>query len=49
MQRFDGKSVVVTGGTSGIGLAASRRLHAEGACVGMAARDRVMRAPVLGR
>jgi meso-butanediol dehydrogenase / (S,S)-butanediol dehydrogenase / diacetyl reductase len=38
MQRFDGKVVVVTGGTSGIGLATSRRLHAEGACVVMAAR-----------
>ena len=37
--RFVGKVAVVTGGTSGIGLATSRRLHAEGASVVMAARD----------
>ena len=36
--RFANKVAVVTGGTSGIGLATSRRLHAEGACVVMAAR-----------
>lgn len=31
--RFSGKAAVVTGGASGIGLAAARRLHAEGASV----------------
>ncbi|WP_374345893.1 SDR family NAD(P)-dependent oxidoreductase [Phenylobacterium sp.] len=31
--RFSGKTAVVTGGASGIGLAAARRLHAEGAAV----------------
>lgn len=36
--RFAGKVAVVTGGTTGIGLAASRRLHDEGASVVMAAR-----------
>lgn len=36
--RFAGKVAVVLGGTSGIGLAASRRLHDEGASVVMAAR-----------
>lgn len=32
-QRFRGKTIVVTGGTSGIGLATSRRLLREGATV----------------
>ncbi len=36
--RFTGKVAVVTGGSSGIGLATCRRLHEEGACVVMAAR-----------
>lgn len=36
--RFTGKVAVVTGGATGIGLATSRRLHDEGACVVMAAR-----------
>ena len=36
--RFDGKVALVTGGSSGIGLAVCRRLHAEGASVVMAAR-----------
>jgi meso-butanediol dehydrogenase / (S,S)-butanediol dehydrogenase / diacetyl reductase len=36
--RFTGKVAVVTGGATGIGLATSRRLHDEGACVVMAGR-----------
>ena len=30
-QRLAGRSAVITGGASGIGLATARRLHAEGA------------------
>jgi meso-butanediol dehydrogenase/(S,S)-butanediol dehydrogenase/diacetyl reductase len=37
--RFDGKVVVVSGGTSGIGLATAARMHAEGARVVLAARN----------
>ncbi|WP_030538261.1 SDR family NAD(P)-dependent oxidoreductase [Sphingobium sp. DC-2] len=33
MQRFSGKSVVITGGSSGIGLAAARRIVEEGGSV----------------
>lgn len=33
MKRFEGKTVLVTGGTSGIGLATARRLQSEGARV----------------
>jgi meso-butanediol dehydrogenase/(S,S)-butanediol dehydrogenase/diacetyl reductase len=33
MNRFEGKTIVVTGGASGIGAACVRRLHAEGASV----------------
>ena len=36
--RFAGKVAIVTGGSSGIGLAVCRRLHAEGASIVMAAR-----------
>lgn len=34
--RFDGKTVVITGGASGIGAASARRFHAEGAKVALA-------------
>ena len=39
MSRFDGKTVVVTGGTRGIGLAVARAFHAEGATVIALSRD----------
>lgn len=38
--RFDGKVAVVTGGTSGIGLATAARLRAEGADVIVTGRDK---------
>ncbi|WP_029112067.1 SDR family NAD(P)-dependent oxidoreductase [Mycobacterium sp. URHB0044] len=38
-ERLAGKSVVVTGATSGIGTATAIRLHAEGACVLATGRD----------
>ncbi|WP_284352613.1 SDR family NAD(P)-dependent oxidoreductase [Roseisolibacter agri] len=38
-RRFDGQTVIVTGGASGIGLAAARRFAAEGARVVIADRD----------
>ena len=39
-RRFEGKVGLVTGGASGIGLAISRRLVAEGANVVVARRER---------
>jgi len=39
MSEFDGKSVLITGGGSGIGLATARRLVAAGAQVTLAGRD----------
>ncbi|MEJ2852146.1 MULTISPECIES: glucose 1-dehydrogenase [unclassified Saccharothrix] len=38
--RFDGKTALVTGGTSGMGLAVARRLVAEGAQVVVTGRDK---------
>jgi NAD(P)-dependent dehydrogenase (short-subunit alcohol dehydrogenase family) len=40
MTRFDGRTALVTGGTSGIGLATAQRLRAEGAQVIVTGRDR---------
>ncbi|HEY6880772.1 MAG TPA: glucose 1-dehydrogenase [Polyangiales bacterium] len=40
MQRFQDKVVVITGGSSGIGLAAAQRFHAEGAKLVLFARSR---------
>ena len=39
MKRFDGRTMIVTGGASGIGEATVRRAHAEGACVVIADND----------
>ena len=39
MKRFEGKTVLVTGGTSGIGLAAAKAFAAEGARVVVTGRD----------
>jgi hypothetical protein len=36
---FGGRSVVITGGSRGLGLAVSRQLAAEGARLTLAARD----------
>ncbi len=41
MTRFEGKTALVTGGTSGIGLATAQRLRAEGAQVVVTGRSRM--------
>ena len=40
MARFDGKTVLVTGASKGVGLAAAERFAKLGARVGLVARDR---------
>jgi NAD(P)-dependent dehydrogenase (short-subunit alcohol dehydrogenase family) len=39
MKRFEGKVAVITGGNSGIGLAAAQRLQAEGAKIAISGRN----------
>lgn len=48
MQRFEGKTVIVTGGGGGIGGATCRRLGSEGAAVAVFDRDRAAAERVAG-
>jgi NAD(P)-dependent dehydrogenase (short-subunit alcohol dehydrogenase family) len=48
-RRFEGRVAIVTGGTAGIGLAITERLHAEGAKVVIGARRRALLDEVAGR
>jgi NAD(P)-dependent dehydrogenase (short-subunit alcohol dehydrogenase family) len=40
MQRFEGKKILITGGSAGIGLAGARRIVEEGGTVAVTGRDR---------
>ncbi|WP_137803183.1 SDR family NAD(P)-dependent oxidoreductase [Kocuria sp. 2SI] len=39
MKRFDGRTVIITGASGGIGAATARRLHHEGAALVLASRN----------
>ncbi|MGW9170093.1 SDR family oxidoreductase [Streptomyces decoyicus] len=49
MQRFTNKAALITGGTSGMGLATARRLLDEGAYVVITGRDRARLDAVVAR